>query len=582
MADSVIQATGLGRRFGRIWALRDIDLDIEPGTLMGVVGPDGAGKTTLLQLLAAILDPNEGHCRTLGYDTQYESAAVTSRIGYMAQGFTLYERLSVSENLEFAATIRDVSKAEYHTRQHQLLTMANLGSFLDRAAGRLSGGMQKKLALCANLIHKPPLLLLDEPGLGVDPLSRRELWRILQEFRNTGTTIVLTTSYMEEAMRCDRILFMDKGRVLASGEPEGFLREHAPIVLELATQQPQTAAAALENLPQLLALQWQSGGLRLIFRAVAENTETLRGQLEPFGKVSDAKPGLEDVFVSLRSEEAEAGMPADKKNQFRDRAIDLAATEPATGGDAIRTVQLTKRFGDFTAVNEFTLNVKQGEILGLVGANGAGKTTLIRMLCGLIEASSGEAKVADIDVARSPRALRPLIGYMSQHFSLYPDLTVGENLAFYASTYSLSGAKGRAAIAWVWDVTELAGTDDKLVASLSGATRQRLALACAIVHKPRVVFLDEPTSGVDPLSRYRFWRLIHELSDSGTAVIVTTHYLEETVYCDRIAFMHEGRLIALGDIKSLKREDPYQIGDTLEDMFINYIEYENHRATGTV
>jgi len=565
--DNVIRIDGAGRRYNTVWALRNIDLQIARGEIVGLVGPDGAGKTTLLQMLAAILDPTEGHCTVLGFDTVQQSAEITSRIGYMPQGFTLYERLTVAENLAFAARTRAVPPSLFPARRQRLLAMAGLAPFLHRAEGTLSGGMRKKLALCSNLVHQPPVLLLDEPGLGVDPLSRRELWRMLEDFRRTGITIVFATSYMDEAERCDRLAFLDKGRIIALGTPQELRRRASGAIFRLRSDVPAEVEQVLSDTPEVLGVQKRPTELRIAVDPEKGLPEGLRRRLGARGRLEPSSPSMEDVFVVLRhgSDMREPAGGPDVEGYF--------FTEPReTPGVGVETSQLTRRFDGFVAVDGVSLRVDGGEIFGLLGANGAGKTTLIRMLCGLLPPSGGTARVAGIDIGSRPHRLRQRIGYMSQRFSLYSDLTITENLSFFASAYGLPRRRARDTIAWAAAATGLDRTAEQTVANLSGAVRQRLALACSLLHRPAVLFLDEPTSGVDPIARYRFWRLIGGLAAAGTTIIVTTHYLEEAAYCHRLGLMHEGQLIAVGDLPTLHAGLPGNVPETMEEVFLAYIE----------
>jgi ABC-2 type transport system ATP-binding protein len=559
-----IVAKRLGRSFGQTRAIDAVDLTIDHGEIFGLVGPDGAGKTTLLQLFAAILDPTEGDCTVLNFDTLRQSAAITARIGYMPQGFTLYERLTVAENLTFAAKIRNVATADFAARRDRLLAMAGLSPFLHRREEQLSGGMRKKLALCTNLIHEPILLLLDEPGLGVDPLSRRELWRMLEEFRRRGATIVFSTSYMDEAERCDRIAFLDRGHLVALGSPEELRAKGQGRVYRVVSRNPLAVDAVLRNRAEILGIQWQADAVRFIVNSPGQLALPLRRDLEQFGQVDAAPASIEDAYIILRGIDAATQAETRPVKQIRP-----AALQPSSY--AIETQNLTRRFDRFTAVDQVTFAVKPGEIFGLLGANGAGKTTLIRMLCGLLPPSSGSARVAGIDASATPRLLRQHIGYMSQKFSLYLDLTIGENLAFFASAYGMDSTRAKAAVRWAGEAVGLDTSREELVGSLSGALRQRLGLACSILHQPAVLFLDEPTSGVDPLSRFRFWRLVSSLAASGSAVLITTHYLEEAVYCQQLGFLHHGRLIAVGDLPSLRAALPFDVPEAVEDVFIAYI-----------
>lgn len=563
-----IKATNVGRRFGRRQVLSAIDLAVASNEICGLVGADGAGKTTLLQILAAILDPSDGQCRVMNLDTKQDAAKITSRIGYMAQGFTLYERLTVAENIDFSARVRGITGRTFEQRKGRLLEMAGLTRFVDRREGQLSGGMRKKLALCTNLIHQPPLLLLDEPSLGVDPLSRSELWKMLKEFRSEGTTIVFSTSYMEEAETCDQVVLLDEGHVIAGGTPKTLRNEAEGSVFLVQTDAPADALNLLQSRSEVVGTQWQSEGIRFQLASDRALPEILTAQLASLGTLRSIEPAIEDAFVIIR-----------QRSSKTTPTMTTSAAAPSTRmvksqsvtAHAVTAHGLTRRFGDFVAVDDVSLEIKPGEVLGLLGPNGAGKTTLIRLLCGLLSPSGGEARVAGFDPDRQSRQVRANIGYMSQKFSLYFDLTVAENLWFFARIYDLPRDNAEAAVTWASTITGLAGFEHESVQDLSAAVRQRLALACSVLHQPSVVFLDEPTSGVDPLSRYRFWRLINELASQGTSIIVSTHYLPEAAYCHRLGLMHEGRLIALGDLAGL-RTDLDQPTATVEDVFIAYMQ----------
>jgi ABC-2 type transport system ATP-binding protein len=561
---NTIEAQKLGRRYGKREVLSEIDLSIGPGQIFGILGPDGAGKTTLLQLFAAILDPTSGTCRTLGFDTVKEASRVVARIGYMSQGFSLYERLSVDENLRFAARIRDVTGEAWEARRRRLVAMAGLTAFGDRRADQLSGGMRKKLALCANLIHEPQLLLLDEPSLGVDPLSRRELWEMLGEFRRGGATIVAATSYMDEAENCDRLAFLSGGRVLAEGTPAELKTRSGNPVYEIMTTSFAPVEEILGQGPDIVAIQRLPDRLRVQFDGALTRGKPSVSTLGQLGEVRAAAPSLEDAFVAVtRVPDRPPEHPASP-----------ARVQSQECGPAIEASGVTCRFGTFVALDHVSLSVARGEVFGFLGPNGAGKTTFIRALCGLLSPQEGMITVAGIDVLRHKRRLRHRIGYMSQRFSLYPDLTVAENLEFFAGVYGLAGAEKSKAMAWAGETTGLPAFHDRMVAEVSGAVRQRLALACSIMHRPAVLFLDEPTSGVDPVSRHRFWRLIHTLAGAGMAVFVTTHYLDEAAYCQRLGLMFEGRLIASGMLDHLRASLLGERLESVEDVFMAYIARE--------
>ncbi|MDV3258132.1 MAG: ATP-binding cassette domain-containing protein [Sphingomonas sp.] len=557
MPAPLIEAEGLGRAFGGRTVLQDVSLKVMPGEMVGIVGPDGAGKSTLLQMLAAILRPSAGEARVLGEDVRKHSERIQARVGYMSQGFSLYDRLTVAENIAFAAAIRDVPRAEYDERRLALLAMAGLERFQARREGSLSGGMRKKLALCANLIHQPPLLLLDEPSLGVDPLSRRELWQMLEKSRGEGRSVLFATSYMDEADASDRVLLLRGGRPLAMGTPAELKELARGKVYSLAARDAAALERRLAVTPHVLSFQKQTPE-----RYRLQCTAPGGPELPEADTVTPAEPSMEDVFTIASSDgAADPSAPA----------MPAIAAAPANAGELLVTAShLSRRFDSFVALDDVTLEVRAGEVLGLLGPNGAGKTTLIRILCGLLPPSSGEARVAGLDVARASDKVRARIGYVSQRFSLFTDLTPRENLHFFARSYGIGRRELAERIAWASARAGLPAQTDGLVRDLSGAVRQRLALACAIMHRPEVLFLDEPTSGVDPLSRFRFWRLISALAATGVAVIVSTHYLEEATYCDRLAMMDNGRLVALGTLPELKRE--LALGEArVEDVFLGFI-----------
>ena len=555
----VVEAEGLGRRFKGRTALEDVSFTLRSGELLGIVGPDGAGKTTLLQLVAAILRPTSGRCIVLGDDVLRLAARVQARVGYMSQGFSLYDRLTVAENIAFAASIRDVPPDDFDSRKQRLLRMAGLERFQSRREGALSGGMRKKLALCANLIHEPPLLILDEPSLGVDPLSRRELWSILDAARSEGRSILFATSYMDEADASDRVILLQGGRAIASGSPAELRQVASGRVYVAVSRNPAALERELEEADHILSFQ-KIAPTEYRLQCLDETPSLAEAQ-----EVSAAGPTMEDVFTLLSRDAQEVRTPM--------------MTEQS-GGSARTLIEgnrITRRFGDFTAVDDVSLEIRGGEILGLLGPNGAGKTTLIRILCGLLPPTSGSARVAGFDVAKQSEEVRARIGYVSQKFSLFADMTGHENLRFFARAYGVPIREVEERIHWAARRAGLPALGDELVASVSSAVRQRLALACAIVHRPEVLFLDEPTSGVDPLSRFRFWRLIAALARDGVAVIVSTHYLEEATYCDRLALMMDGRMIALGTLPELRLELGLAKA-RVEDVFLGFIARERSEA----
>jgi ABC-2 type transport system ATP-binding protein len=575
--DDAIAAAGLHKRFNDApeAALRDVTLAVPRGQLTALVGPDGAGKTTFLRMAAGLLAPTQGTLHVLGIDAAAHPQRIQDRISYMPQRFGLYEDLSVQENLDLYADLHGVAPEERRERFARLLKMTDLHRFTDRLAGKLSGGMKQKLGLACTLVRSPELLLLDEPTVGVDPLSRRELWRIVQELVDQdGLTVVVSTAYLDEAERCAFVHVLHEGRLLASGTPAE-LRERAAGLTFVAT--PADGNSARDLQARLLDAQDavvdavpQSDRVRVIRRRGADADEAAFGRLLAGAAHEPAAPRLEDGFMlMLRAERSGAVAAA------HEAGVTPKGNGEGNGGaeTIIEVHDLVRRFGDFTAVDSTSFDVKRGEIFGLLGPNGAGKTTTFRMLCGLLPASGGTLKVAGVDLRRGRAKARRNIGYVAQKFALYGNLTVGENLAFFGGAYGLSGKRLRERTARVLDQFQLHDHVDAPSGQLPGGFRQRLAMAAALLHEPDILFLDEPTSGADPLARREFWRRITALSHAGVTTVVTTHFMEEAEYCDRIAIQDAGRLLALGTPRAVRE----QAGGapTMEEAFIGIV--ERHR-----
>lgn len=554
-----VAAFSLGKRYRQSVALADISFTLAPGEMLAVVGPDGAGKTTLVQVLAGLLAPTEGTAFIGGLDVRTAGTGLGERTGYMSEGFTLYGSLTVAENLSFFADLYGVPGPERERRTRDVLRFSRLDAVLDRHASKLSGGMQKKLALSCVLLHEPQVLLLDEPTLGVDPLSRQEFWRLLQRFLTRGTSIVVTTAYLDEAERCQQALLLHRGRALDAGEPSHLRRAYADVLWELRAHPSGRARRVLEDRYGGARVYMAQRDLRVAVPAGTDEqpAELLSAQDIVVERSARVEPTLEDVFVArIAAGPGDTGPAAPP------------VSSPATrsqfdGAKAIVADKLTRRFGSFTALEDVNLTVGPGEVFGLLGPNGSGKTTLIRMLTGLLPPSSGTAQVAGYDSARGGPALRQHIGYMSQRFSLYQDLTVGENLDFFGGVYGLSGRRQLERKDWALAMAGLSGQDRLRTSDLGGGYRQRLALAAALLHEPSVVFLDEPTSGVDPIARRRFWDLIYAISRDGTTVLFSTHYLDEAERCNRLAVLDAGRLVALGSPGELKEEASGLLGGNL-------------------
>ena len=624
--ESVVRAEGLTRRFtgpdGRPRvALDRVSLSVTRGQLTALVGPDGAGKTTLMRMMAGLLAPDEGSLRVLGLDVTRDAQAVQDRISYMPQRFGLYEDLSLQENLDLYADLHGVPQAVRRERFARLMAMTDLARFTARPAGKLSGGMKQKLGLACTLVRSPELLLLDEPSVGVDPLSRRDLWEILlQLVRDEQLSVVVSTAYMDEAERCAHVHVMNAGQVLANGTPQA-LAQRAQGLTFVATPPDGMAARMLQarllDAASVVVDAVPRGGQVRFIRRPNVDEAALRPLLENV-EVHPRPAELEDAFMLMLRQHAEAAggqssseeppaAGADRTLQRRRNneptapdgqcpaAVmqqDLTAAFPPlnegagasrrdASGMSLQTSavlpvtdhaepvivvrDLVRRFGDFTAVASTSFEVRRGEIFGLLGPNGAGKTTTFRMLCGLLPATSGSLQVAGANLRVAPARARARIGYVAQKFSLYATLTVRENLAFYGAAYGLHGRQLTERMDAMLQRFDL----DPEAASglLPAGYRQRLAMAAGLIHAPDILFLDEPTSGIDPLARRAFWRTITALSAQGVTIVITTHFMEEAEYCDRIAIQDAGRMLALGT----PREVRTQAGGAGSDMNAAFI-----------
>ncbi len=547
----MIHARNLTKNYKKTPAVRGISLDVQQGEIFGLVGPDGAGKTTIIQLLTGILTPTSGAATVAGVDVVNRPADLGGKIGYMSAGFTLYGALSVEENLNFFADLYGVPAAVRQERKAQLLAFARLEGARNRRAEHLSGGMKKKLALACTLMYSPQILFLDEPTTGVDPVSRRDFWKILFEWMqsNEGLTIFVSTPYLDEAERFDRVALMHQGSFIAVDTPTALKKQLSGTMMAVNAQPQRAALEQLKKTAGVSHVQVFGEQLRLL---LAENSAVnLAETLEQAGaRVLEARPTsptLEDVFVSSIETAGSAAVFQANGNG------PLAAVTPISSQYAVTVQNLTKTFGNFTAVNGLDFTVRPGEIFGFLGPNGSGKTTTIRMLTGLLPPTAGSGTVAGFDILRQQKLIKPHIGYMSQKFSLYNDLTVVENIDFYAGVYNVPRKNRRERKAWVLDMAGLRGKERALTGSLSGGWKQRLALGCAILHQPQILFLDEPTSGVDPISRRAFWDLIFELSAQGVTIFVTTHYMDEAEHCHTLGLLYYGDIIAMGAPPEVKQ-----------------------------
>ena len=462
---NAIEVSHISKSYGKVKALTDVSFTVGQGEVFGLIGPDGAGKTTLFRILCTLLLPDQGSATVDGFDVVRQMAEIRRRVGYMPGRFSLYQDLTVQENLEFFATLFGTTvEAGYDSIK---AIYSQIERFRDRKAGDLSGGMKQKLALSCALVHSPSVLLLDEPTTGVDPVSRKELWEMLGLLKKRGITIVASTPYLDEVRRCERVAFLSEGQVKGIDTPEAIL----------------------------------------------------------------------DRFADV----------------FNPPAIEHDKTSQETPENVIEVSHLVKAFGSFHAVDDISFTVKKGEIFGFLGANGAGKTTAMHMLTGLNQPTSGTGTVAGYDISTQHEQIKRHIGYMSQKFSLYEDLTVAENIRLFAGIYGMADDE----IARKTDelLEKLRFTEHKndLVESLPLGWKQKLAFSVSIFHEPAIVFLDEPTGGVDPATRRQFWELIYDAASRGITVFVTTHYMDEAEYCDRISIMVDGKISAMGTPEELKQ-----------------------------
>ena len=571
MRPPLVIAGNLTKRFGKsaVPALDALNFTISAGQVTGIVGPDGAGKTTLMRLLAGLLAPSEGEATVCGFDTMKEALGLHHAIGSMPQRFGLYEDLTVLENLTLYADLRGVAGEERAASFERLLTFTDLKRFTGRLAGRLSGGMKQKLGLACAMLRSPRLLLLDEPSVGVDPISRRELWRMVNALTDDGVGVVWTTAYLDEAENCAEVIVLNAGKLLFQGDPRAMterVKGRVFLIRGAPGERRSLLTRALAK-PEIIDGVIQGEAVRLV---IAEDAQTpSAAELDaPAATILAAKPRFEDSFVAMLG-----GQPK------RTQAIETPERQTHGGDAAVEALGLTKVFGDFTAADHISFTINRGEIFGLLGPNGAGKSTTFKMMCGLLKPTAGTARVDGYDLYRAPAVARGRLGYMAQKFSLYGDLSVRQNLDFFGGVYGLTGATKRDAIERAIAAFDLTPYLKSNAGELPLGFKQRLALSCAILHNPPVLFLDEPTSGVDPLTRREFWSYINAMIGSGVTVMVTTHFMDEAEYCDRVALIYRGKSIAIdtpdalqASVKSAALPNP-----TLEDAFITLIEAQDQR-----
>lgn len=543
-------------------ALDPFSLTLKTGQITGLIGPDGAGKTTLMQIMSGLILPTQGDVSVYGWDTKTHSPEIHNLLGYMPQRFALYEELTVRENLELYANLKNVPYIQMLESLEKMYAFTRLGEFKDRQAGALSGGMKQKLGLACALLGNPKLLLLDEPSVGVDPISRQELWGIVQGIIQQDIAVVWATAYLDEAEKCDQVLLLNEGKVLYAGPPHDLTKKMKGRVF-LLKPKDQDRRLFLDHImmqPGVVDGLVQGNLVRVVMQA----GKKLPDEIQAFSTPAR----FEDAFIDILG-----GSP---------RGVSPLAQSIKTKGDLkkipIQAINLTKKFGIFTAAGDISFSVKQGEIFGFLGPNGAGKSTTFKMLCGLLKPTHGQALVLGMDLKIAGALARRRIGYMAQKFSLYGNLSVRQNLDFFSGVYGLQGKQRRKKVEEMLDIFDLLPYVDTNAGILPLGFKQRLALACSVMHEPDVLFLDEPTSGVDPITRREFWLHINQMVHKGMTVMVTTHFMEEAENCDRIALIYRSRCIALGTPDELKSkvhkfDEKGRKGDfpTLEEAFIGLI-----------
>ena len=572
----MLSLTNVSKSFFRgnqqISALKNVSFSIRPGQVTGLIGPDGAGKTTLLRLISGLLNADTGQVSVLGFDTRSDSLLIQASIGYMPQRFGLYEDLTVQENLDLYADLQNISKQDRVERFVELMHMTGLKPFVNRLAGKLSGGMKQKLGLACTLIKSPKLLLLDEATVGVDPVSRRELWEIVySQVSQSAMTVLLATAYLDEAERCDDVVLLHEGELIKQAPPQQFTDEVVGRVFHISstTQSHRSLQTELSQADGVLDALIDTESVRVIMQ---KNKQADIAHILPNHKnmiVTPIKPHFEDAFIAMLK----------TKPALHQQSLKHKTDSENVDEDVIKVEHLVRQFGDFIAVNDIGFSVKRGEIFGLLGANGAGKSTTFRMLCGLLPASSGKLSIAGKDLRVASADARSRIGYMAQKFSLYSQLSVQQNLKFFSSAYGLKSHQQKQRIDWALTTFELENYRDTNAGLLPLGFKQRLSFAVALMHDPDILFLDEPTSGVDPLARREFWERTNMLAESGVTVLVTTHFMEEANYCDRLVIMESGRILSSGTPKQLRAQAKTidKPEPTMEDAFIYLIEKrQNH------
>ena len=590
-APVLLSVNNLSKTFVRennvVWALDGVSIEARPAALTALVGPDGSGKTTLLRLIAGLMPASAGTVTVLGFDAATQAQSIQDRISYMPQRFGLYDDLTVQENLDLYADLNGVSPEQRAGRYPQLMNMTGLHPFRSRLAGKLSGGMKQKLGLACTLVRSPQLLLLDEPTVGVDPLSRRELWQIVHRLvEQEGLTAIVSTSYMDEAEQCSQVVVLREGRVLTQGPPEQIRRMAAGrsfLTRQQAGEPARELQARLMEQPGIADAVPQGGRVRLVFTEPPAQADDGAASVQGLG-AEPVAPSLEDALMILQRERSPQLPAAHPASAAVEVAAPGARMQREAPENVIEVVDVVRKFGDFTAVDRSSFTVGKHEVFGLLGPNGAGKTTMFRMLCGLLPVTAGSLSVAGADLRRARAEARQHIGYVAQKFALYAQLTVRENLEFFAGAYGLRNSRLRERIAWAIEQLDLTAVQSITARDLPGGFQRRLAMAAALMHEPAILFLDEPTSGADPFVRREFWRRITQLAREGTTIVVTTHFMEEAEYCDRVMIQDAGRMLALGTPEEIRRDAADGDGParSMEDAFIAIVKRSRDLNPGAI
>jgi ABC-2 type transport system ATP-binding protein len=552
-------------------ALDKLSAMIQTGHITGLVGPDGAGKTTLIRLIGGLMTPSEGHIEVFGLDSVRHADEIQQGISYMPQRFGLYEDLSVEENLRLYSDLHNVTGNEREQSFARLLEFTDLKRFSDRLAGNLSGGMKQKLGLACSLIEKPRLLLLDEPSVGVDPISRRELWQLVNDLIDDSMAVVWSTAYLDEAEKCETVLLLNEGQLLFDGPPSELTsRAHGRtfLIQNLSGSKRQVLTEALET-PQVIDGVIQGRNVRIVTATPNEKPDLSHSHFAHHAEIIETPPRFEDAFIDI------LGGGPQGHSELAEKMPSIYQSDSKQARETlVEAIHLTKKFGSFTAANDINFSIHSGEIFGLLGPNGAGKSTTFKMMCGLLKPTEGTAKVVGLNLQSASSKARSRIGYMAQKFSLYGNLSVLQNLDFFSGVYGLGGKTRSEAIERMIHTFSLQPYLNANSGGLPLGYKQRLALACAVMHNPHVLFLDEPTSGVDPITRREFWTHINGMVEKGVTVMVTTHFMDEAEYCDRIALVYRGKIIALGEPDQLRQQAATEqlTNPTMEDTFIQLIQ----------